>query len=233
MLTDHYNCIPSPLPPGLLSARDFSTLYSYSLDKKDFDLCVTPLRCEEELLCYITHFTVAIFNTRHRSTTSCCLPGVLIAGVTYTTHPGHPNPVTTAAATMTTVSSDDFEDKLHHRLRKCVGCHGSSRLLSDEELSCVKVEFETINNYGNSLFIVYVRPTWEVTEYNLYEGSPSISLPPSPSSLSPSPSLPPLSLPQGLSGISLFLLVSLRVWGEGGRGGVLGERGQWVWPTPL
>ena len=90
--------LPSPLPPSLslsiidlLSEQDFSTLYSYSLDKTDFDLQITSLKDEDKLLHYITRFTVAIFNTRYRSSPSC-LPGVLVAGVTYSVYPGHPNP---------------------------------------------------------------------------------------------------------------------------------------------
>ena len=42
---------------------------------------------------------------------------------------------------MVTVDKADFEAKLHEQLWRSVGCHGSNRLLSDEELACVKVEF--------------------------------------------------------------------------------------------
>ena len=145
----------------LLSEQDFSTLYSYSLDKTDFDLQITSLKDEDELLHYITRFTVAIFNSRYRSSPSC-LPGVLVAGVTYSVYPGHPNPTTRGEVVMTTVDKDNFEKKLHDWLKDLISCHGNDRLLSKEELNCVKVEFAPVSNHGNSLFTVYVCPTWEV-----------------------------------------------------------------------
>ena len=66
---------------------------------------------------------------------------------------------------MTTVDKDNFEKKLHDWLKDFISCHGNDRLLSKEELNCVKVEFAPVSNHGNSLFTVYVCPTWEV--YNM------------------------------------------------------------------
>ena len=161
---------PPPPPPPTLSPplplyhRSIIItrfLHSYSLDKTDFDLQITSLKDEDELLHYITRFTVAIFNTRYRSSPSC-LPGVLVAGVTYSVYPGHPNSTTRGEVVMTTVDKDNFEKKLHDWLKDFISCHGNDRLLCKEELNCVKVEFAPVSNHGNSLFTVYVCPTWEV-----------------------------------------------------------------------
>ena len=123
----------------LLAAGDYVTLYDYSLHNTDFDLEITNLRHKEELLRYITRFIVAIFKSRDRST--LCLSGVLVAGLSFTVFPGNLDPITGGEVVMVTVDKADFEAKLHEQLWRSVGCHGSNRLLSDEELACVKVEF--------------------------------------------------------------------------------------------
>ena len=98
---------PSPLYSiELLAAKDFHTFYSYTLDNTDFDLDITSLTDERELLRYISHFTVAIFNSRDRSPTSC-LPGVLIAGLFFTVLPDMPTPVTKGEVVMAMVDKDD------------------------------------------------------------------------------------------------------------------------------
>ena len=176
-------CIVCPVPPDLIMAEDFETLYKYSLDKTDFDLEITSLKQEQELLNYITRFTVAIFNSRGRSHVS--LPGVLIAGISYSVYPStYPmatvigETVTKGEIVMGTMDEDNFEEKLHRRLRKWVGCRGSDRLLSDEELGCINVEFTPVGNHGNSVCTVYVCPTWEVSilmtsELSHYNYSPN------------------------------------------------------------
>lgn len=145
-----------------MAAEDFHTLYNYSLDKTDFDLQITSLKQEAELLNYIVRFTIAIFNNRDQSTTP--LPGVLIAGISYSVYPsGTMATVTKGEVVMVTVDETGFEERLCEKLKQQIGCHGSRRLLTDEEVGCVKVEFAPFGNHGNSAVIVYVCPTWEVS----------------------------------------------------------------------
>ena len=64
---------------------------------------------------------------------------------------------------MTTLEEQYFEETLQERVSRDVRCHGSNRLLSDEELGCVKVEFVPVGDHGNSVLTLYVCPTWEVS----------------------------------------------------------------------
>ena len=90
------------------------------------------------------------------------MPGVLVAGVSYSVYPNTPEPITKAEVVLTAIDKNTFQEKLNKHLKKFVGCHGSDRLLSNEELGCVKVEFVPVGNHGNSVLVVYICPTWEV-----------------------------------------------------------------------
>ena len=108
-----------------MAAEDFHTLYKYSLDKTDFDLQITSLKREAELLNYIVRFTVAIFNSRDQSLSSSPLPGVLIAGISYSVYPsGTMATVTKGEVVMVTIDETGFEERLCEKLKQQIGCHG-------------------------------------------------------------------------------------------------------------
>ena len=151
------------LSPDLLARGDFKTLYHYSLNTTSCDLLFSSLSEEGSLIDYLVRFTVAIFNSRDRS--SSALPGVLIAGVQFSVCPSTTVPgetVTEAIVVKATIEENKFEENLREELRR-VRCHGSDRPLSDRELECVRVEFAAAGNHGNNIFCVYVCPSWEVS----------------------------------------------------------------------